>query len=77
MGVALVPPLALISDYPDVVVTRIAEIELDRTIWATIRRGSSTNPGIAVVLNALREAAARVAARIPSSAEDSPSSPTA
>ena len=72
LGVALVPPLALIGKYPDVAITRIAGVDLDRTVWANIRRGSSGNPGIAVVLSALREAAARIAARIPHTAEEPP-----
>lgn len=74
LGVALVPPLALIGEYPKVAITQIAQLELDRTVWATIRRGSSGNPGIAVVLSALREAAARVSATIPHSAEEAPGS---
>jgi DNA-binding transcriptional LysR family regulator len=72
LGVALVPPLALIGEYPDVVIKRIEGLRLDRTIWATIRRGSSGNPGIAAVLAALREAAARVALHIPASDEEPP-----
>jgi DNA-binding transcriptional LysR family regulator len=70
LGVALVPPLALIGEYPDVVITHIEGLLLDRRIWATIRRGSSGNPGIAVVLRALRETAARVALHVPASADE-------
>lgn len=73
LGVALVPPLALTGEYPDVVITHIEGLELDRTIWASIRRGSSSNPGIAAVLSALRQAAARVALRISGPAENPPS----
>lgn len=73
LGVALVPPLALIGSYPDVRIVRISGLGLDRTIWANIRRGSSGNPGIAVVLAALREAAARVEAHIPKTDEEPPS----
>ncbi|HEY5541451.1 MAG TPA: LysR family transcriptional regulator [Coriobacteriia bacterium] len=75
LGVALVPPLALIGEYPDVAITSIVDLALDRTIWASIRRGSSGNPGIAAVLRALREASARVAVRLPRSAEEAPSEP--
>jgi DNA-binding transcriptional LysR family regulator len=74
LGVALVPPLALIGAYPDVAIRRIAGLELDRTIWATIRRGSSGNPGISAVTGALREAAARIAPHIPHSAQEPPPS---
>ena len=72
LGVALVPPLALIGAYPDVAIRKIDGLDLDRTIWATIRRGSSGNPGIAAVLSALREAAARIAPHIPHSTEEPP-----
>jgi DNA-binding transcriptional LysR family regulator len=75
LGVALVPPLALIGTYPDVVTTSIVDLQLDRTIWASIRRGSGGNPGIAAVLGALRVAAARISVRLPQSAEQPPSSP--
>jgi DNA-binding transcriptional LysR family regulator len=74
LGVALVPPLALIGTYPDVAITSIVDLQLDRTSWASIRRGSSGNPGIAAVLGALREAAARVSVQLPQSAEQPPSS---
>ena len=70
LGVSLVPPLALIGEYPDVVITHIAGLLLDRRIWATIRRGSSGNPGIAAVLRALRETAARVALHVPDSVDE-------
>jgi DNA-binding transcriptional LysR family regulator len=75
LGVALVPPLALIGEYPNVAITSIVDLVLDRTVWATIRRGSSGNPGIAAVLSALREASARVAVRLPHSAEETRSEP--
>jgi DNA-binding transcriptional LysR family regulator len=76
LGVALVPPLALIGTYPDVAIGRVADLELDRTIWAAIRRGSGGNPGIAAVLEALRETAARVSVGLPHSAEEPPEEPT-
>ena len=75
LGVALVPPLALIGKYPDVAIKSIADLELDRTIWATIRRGSGGNPGISAVLTALREAADRLACRVPQSGAQPPSQP--
>jgi DNA-binding transcriptional LysR family regulator len=65
LGVALVPPLALIGTYPNVEITDVSDLEINRTIWAAIRRGSDGNPGIAAVLSALREAAQRVACEIP------------
>ncbi|NTW28225.1 MAG: LysR family transcriptional regulator [Coriobacteriia bacterium] len=64
LGVALVPPLALIGEYPDVAIRRIEGLHLDRTIWSNIRRGSGGNPGIAVVLAALRATAADVSAHM-------------
>ena len=72
LGVALVPPLALIGTYPDVAIRHLEGLRLDRTIWATIRRGSSGNPGIAAVLAALRETAARIAPQLPRSGEGPP-----
>ena len=64
LGVALVPPLALIGTYPNVLITDICDLEINRTIWAAIRQGSSGNPGIAAVLASLREAAETVACHI-------------
>jgi DNA-binding transcriptional LysR family regulator len=75
LGVGLVPPLALIGTYPDVEITRVADLELDRTIWANIRRGSRDNPGIAAVLSALRERASEIADRIPRTTEEPPAEP--
>ena len=72
LGVALIPPLALIGTYPEVAFMRVANLQLDRTIWASIRRGSRGNPGIAAVLAALRETSAQVAVRLPRSAEVPP-----
>ena len=75
LGVGLVPPLALIGAYPDVEVTRISDLELDRTIWANIRRGSRDNPGIAAVMAALRERASQIADRLPQVSEEPPIRP--
>jgi len=65
LGVALVPPLALIGTYPNVEITDVSDLEINRTIWAAIRRGSDGNPGIAAVLAALRQAAERVVCEMP------------
>lgn len=65
LGVALVPPLALVHEMPDVALRRLADLDLNRLVWAAIRRGSSENPGIAAVLEALRVHARRAAAGLP------------
>jgi DNA-binding transcriptional LysR family regulator len=75
LGVALVPPLALIGTYPDVEITHVSDLELDRTIWANIRKGSRDNPGISAVLTALRERAAEIADIIPRTSEEPPAEP--
>jgi DNA-binding transcriptional LysR family regulator len=75
LGVALVPPLALIGSYPNVEITRVSDLEISRTIWAAIRKGSSGNPGIAAVLTELRRAAEEVAERIPTPSEAPPAEP--
>jgi len=65
LGVALVPPLALIGDVSGVAVRDLSDLDLNRSIWGAIRRGSGTTPGIAAVLHALRRAAVAVAADLP------------
>lgn len=65
LGVALVPPLALIGSYPDVAITGVADAELNRTVWSNIRRGSGGNPGIAVLLDALRARASELTSQLP------------
>jgi len=65
LGVALVPPLALFGTYPNVVITDIADLEISRTIWAAVRKGSADNPAITVMLAALRASAETVACTIP------------
>jgi DNA-binding transcriptional LysR family regulator len=75
LGVSLVPPLALIGEYPDVCVTRIDGLELYRTIWAATRKGSGGNPGIGAVLGALRQAATTVAEKIPAPGASPPAKP--
>lgn len=70
LGVALGPSLALLPTLagfatpPRVAVRKIAGTHLNRRIWAATRRGSGDAPGIAVVLQALREASAAVAERV-------------
>ena len=65
LGVALVPPIAIFGDFPDVVFQRIKGLELERRVFAAVRAGSSSNPSISVVVEALREAAAGVSLEIP------------
>ncbi len=57
LGVALVPPLALVGDLSGVAVRDLVDLDLNRSVWAAIRRGSGSHPGIATVLSALRTAA--------------------
>jgi DNA-binding transcriptional LysR family regulator len=64
LGVALVPSLALVGFGGTVAVRQIADLDLNRSVWAAVRRGSSHNPGIETVLEALREASARVPTRL-------------
>lgn len=54
LGVALVPALALVEPPDGVAVRDLADLDLNRSVWAAIRRGSGSNPGIAAVLSALR-----------------------
>jgi len=61
LGVALVPPLALIGPFDGGAIRDLSDLDLNRSIWASIRRGSGHNPGIAAVLSALRAAADVVA----------------
>ncbi len=65
LGVALVPPLALVGDLSGVAIREAYDLDLNRSIWAAIRRGSGGNPGIATVLAALRTAAEKVAETLP------------
>jgi DNA-binding transcriptional LysR family regulator len=61
LGVALVPPLALPGEVAGVAVREVSDLQLNRSIWAAIRRGSGHTPGIAAVLGALRTASVEVA----------------
>jgi DNA-binding transcriptional LysR family regulator len=65
LGVAIIPPLALVYDTPAVAVRPIADLELNRIIRVAIRRGSGYHPGIAAVLDALRVEAAAAAESLP------------
>jgi DNA-binding transcriptional LysR family regulator len=73
LGVALGPALALVGDVSHVAVRDLADLDLNRSIWAAIRRGSGHNPGIAAVLTALREAAETTACQLPRVHADKPS----
>lgn len=64
LGVSLVPPLALIGRYPDVDFQPIADVTVDRRVYADIRRGSGGNPAIAAVISALHEAADSLSCRV-------------
>lgn len=64
LGVALVPPLALIADYPNVAFQPIADMPLHRRIHASIRRGSGADPAIAAVLAQLRAVSAGLQAEL-------------
>jgi molybdate transport repressor ModE-like protein len=65
LGVALVPPLALVGDYPDVVFQRTKGLELERRTFAAVRAGSRDDPSVSVVVEALRAAAATVCLEAP------------
>jgi len=69
LGVALVPPLALVGNLGGVAVRYLSDLDLNRSIWAAVRRGSGTHPGIAAVLAALRKSADVTAASLPKPTE--------
>jgi DNA-binding transcriptional LysR family regulator len=75
LGVALVPSLVFLGARPDVAIASVSDLELSRTIWACVRKGSRGRPGIAAVLDALHTSAARIAGRIPATAEEPPPDP--
>jgi DNA-binding transcriptional LysR family regulator len=60
LGVALVPSLALLADYPDVVFQPVEGLDLERRTWAAIRRGAGRNPAISAVIEALQTVATTV-----------------
>lgn len=57
LGVALVPPMARMTDYPAVIFVETADIEVHRRVVAVIRRRSGASPAIAAALDALAAAA--------------------
>lgn len=63
LGISLVPPLAMFSEYTDVVLRKPEDIEVNRRIVAVVRAGSSRSPAIAAALAALGAAAEQAAAR--------------
>jgi len=63
LGIALVPPLAMFSEYPDVVLRAPDDIEVNRRIVAAVRAGSAQSPAVAAALAALGAAAEQAAAR--------------
>lgn len=65
LGVAVVPALALMGEYPDVAVREVADLNLNRRVWAAIRRGSGGYPGIGTVLASLHATAEEVACALP------------
>ena len=65
LGVALGPALALVGDLHDVSMRRLSDLELNRSVWAATRRGSTSAPGIAAVLATLRAVSERVNATAP------------
>jgi len=54
LGVALVPPLAVISPMPDIVFRLPEDMQINRRIAALIRAGSSEHPSIRAALSALQ-----------------------
>lgn len=63
LGIALVPPLAMFKEYPDVVLREPTDTEINRRIVAVVRAGSRQSPAIATALEALLAAAGIAAAR--------------
>ena len=64
LGVALVPPLGMTGPRPDVDFQPLADLRVNRRVYAAIRRGSGGNPAIATVLAALREASTSLSCRL-------------
>ncbi len=77
LGVALGPALALVGDVSRVAVRDLADLDLNRSIWAATRRGSGANPGISAVLTALREASQTTACQLPRAPSQEGASTTA
>ena len=66
LGVALGPGLALLNPPAEVALREIGDQRITRSVWATIRRGSDTHPGVAMLLAAVRESARAAADRLQS-----------
>jgi DNA-binding transcriptional LysR family regulator len=64
LGVALLPPLGLFGRHPDVDFQPLADMNVNRRVYAAIRRGSGDNPALAAVLDALREASESLSCRL-------------
>jgi len=69
LGVALGPSLALIDRPHGIAVRDLSDLDVNRSVWAAIRRGSGSNPGIATVLEAVRRQAEVVSANLPGADE--------
>lgn len=65
LGVAFVPPMGLIGDYPGVTFTKLAGMDLTRTIHASYRAGTADNPRVAAMLDALTGVATGVSLELP------------
>jgi len=65
LGVALVPPLALFAENPDVVLKQPIDLTITRREMALIRRGSGANPTIAAALEALNDVVKKLPQRGP------------
>lgn len=65
LGVALGPQLAFAEGIPGVAVREVEDMQLSRSIWAAIRRGSGSSPAIGAVLAAFRAAANSLASELP------------
>ncbi len=57
LGVAMVPPLAIVGEHPGVTFHPPTDVHVTRRVVAVIRRGSRNSPAIAAALTALRETA--------------------
>lgn len=67
LGVAFFIPLAWSAPVEGVVVKPLSDLGLNRSVWASIRRGSGGAPGTHAVLDALQAEARRVAEALPDS----------
>jgi DNA-binding transcriptional LysR family regulator len=65
LGVAFVPPLGLVREYPDVVFKRVDGLDLQRTTRAAVRAGAADNPAVAAMLSELTQVAAGVSLEMP------------